>query len=65
MLCQARMEPGLYAELELGVEVCAEEPPGSSWETCGMAGQARFLKAGLLGLKVNTNLWSLRREGAV
>lgn len=50
MLCQARMEPGLNAEQEHGVEVCAEEPPGSSWETCGMAGQARFLKAGLLGL---------------
>lgn len=50
MLCQARMEPGLNAEQGHGMEVCAEEPPGSPWETCGMAGQAQFLKAGLLGL---------------
>lgn len=44
------MEPGLNAEQGHGMEVCTEEPPGSPWETCGMAGQAQLLKAGLLGL---------------
>lgn len=65
MLCQAGMEPGLNAEQGHGMEVCAEEPPGSPWETCGMVGQTQFLKLAYLASKVNTNLRSPRREGAV
>lgn len=64
MLRQARMEPGLNAEQGHGMEVCTEEPPGSPWETCGMAGHS-FSKLAYLASKVNTNLQPLSREGAV
>lgn len=62
MLCQARMEPGLNAEQGHGVEVCAEEPPG---KPVGWRGRHSFSKLAYLASKVNTNLRSLGREGAV
>lgn len=56
------MEPGLNAEQGHGVEVCAEEPPG---KPVGWRGRHSFSKLAYLASKVNTNLRSLGREGAV
>lgn len=58
------MEPGLKAEHGHGVEVCAEEP-GAHGKPVGWQGRHAFSKLAYLASEVNTNLRSLRREGAV